>query len=209
MGWWEFIGQFNESQTAIVTTTMIIAGGAGGVVLGSLLFGGRVRDLQTALKSSIEAIEIHARETKDKLNEMNEQMASTMAALGQLRGAVSDIQSDAEVAEEQNAQPAEQDNAIRRTQLKENWYAIRNELWRRANDPSIHGKTRTRYARYGNNELGDLLDAMAQDGHLDARSRQLFLGALELWTWHRNGRPHLTEQNVQSMREFKIQLVHD
>ena len=207
MGLWEAVGQFEESQTAIVTTAMLIIGGGFGVLLGSWLFGGRVKDLQSALDESVKAINAHGDTTREKLVEMNEQLASTMAALGQLKGAVSDIQSDAAEAEEVNAGPADHHLNELRGRLKENWYAIRDELWRRANHTSVHGRTRAKYAKYGNYELPELMDAMKADGNLDERSTRLFHEALNLWTWHRNGRAPLSDGDVQKMREFKIQLV--
>lgn len=209
MNYWEAIGQFEQSQTSIVTTFMLIVGGGLGVLLGSLLFGGRVKDLQSALDESKKAISEHGKETRDKLSEMNEQLASTMAILGQLRGAVADIQTDAAEAQDDTAPPAQHQNNVLRAQLKENWYPIRDELWRKANSPSIHGRTRTRYARFGNNELGDLLSAMREDENLDERSTRLFRDALTLWNAHRNGRAALTEQAVQQMRELKLQLVQE
>jgi hypothetical protein len=204
---WAAIGQFEQSQTSIITTLMLVIGGGLGVLLGSWLFGGRVNDLQTALDKSKELVERHNKETQDKLAEMNEQLATTLAALSQLRGAVSDIRADAEQTEEDNAPIASSARNQQRAELKTYWYTIRDELWRRANDTRIHGKTRSRYARFGNNELGDLLGAMEVDENIDPRALKLFREALGLWTWHRNGKAELRDQDVQRMREFKLQLV--
>jgi hypothetical protein len=204
---WTTIGQFEDSQTSIVTTLILVVGGGLGVLFGSWLFGGRVKDLQTALDQSKALVEKHSRETQEKLGEMNDQLASTMALLGQLRGAVSDIQTDAAVVEDANAAPADHQRNTRRAALKEYWYPIRDELWRKANDPKIHGKTRTRYSNFGNNDLDGLINAMRADDNLDERTSRLFLDAFNLWTLHRNGRAPLTDQGVQQMRELKIQLV--
>ncbi|WP_291208625.1 hypothetical protein [Hyphomonas sp.] len=207
MGLWEAVGQFEDSQTAIVTTAMLIVGGGIGVLMGSWLFGGRVKDLQSALDQSVKAINEHGAKTNEKLLEMNEQLASTMAALGQLKGAVSDIQTEAAAAEEVNALPADHQLNELRTKLKENWYSIRDELWRRANDPAVHGKTRAKYSKFGNYELGELVSTMKDDGNLDDRIAKLFRDAIEFWAWHRNGRAPLSQADVQTMREYKIQLV--
>lgn len=211
MDFWAAVGNFNDSQTAIVTTAMLIVGGGIGVLLGSVLFGGRVTDLKTALdetlKLSRSAMEQHSKDTQERLSEMNEQLASTMAMLGQLKGSVADIQQDAEAAEENVGPQAQQDIAHLRGQLKQHWYAIRDELWLRANNPNIHGKTRRRYSEFSNYEIADLIAAMRADNNLDQNAADLFQRAAHFWTWHRNGRAALGENDVQQMRDFKLQLV--
>lgn len=208
---WAAIRDFNESQTAIVTTMMLIIGGGVGVLLGSWLFGGRVTNLKAALDETLTltktAMEQHSRDTQEKLSEMNEQLASTMALLGQLKSSVSDIQQDAEAAEENVGPQAQQDIAHLRGQLKQHWYAIRDELWLRANNPTIHGKTRRRYSGFSNYEIAELIAAMREDNNLSQVDAERFQRAAHLWTWHRNGRATLSENDVQQMRDFKLQLV--
>ena len=47
---WDAIGRFEDSQTQVLTTLLLLVGGGLGVWLGSMLFGGRVADLKSAIQ---------------------------------------------------------------------------------------------------------------------------------------------------------------
>ena len=72
---WAAIGQFEQSHTSIITTLMLIVGGGLGVFLGSFLFGGRVKDLKSALKESQEIIEAHKEASSKQLQDINIQLS--------------------------------------------------------------------------------------------------------------------------------------
>lgn len=191
-----------EAQASLISTAVLIVAGAIGVLLGAALFGGRVKDLKSALEASNEVIQKHQDETRSILTEMENQMSATLGAVSQLRSSVSDLRND---VEEKVTDAAGQ----RRQTFKNHWYAIRDELQRRASDPRIHGRTRTRYAGYSNNQISGLLQAMETDGNLYSREAKSYRDAQDLWTWHRNGKPNMNEDDVQKMRELAIELVPD
>ncbi|WP_018146556.1 DUF948 domain-containing protein [Henriciella marina] len=191
-----------EAQASLVSTAVLIVAGGLGVLFGAALFGGRVKNLKSALEASNEVIQKHQQEAKAQLEAMEEQMSATLGAVSQLRSSVFDLRSD---VEEKVTDAAGQ----RRQTFKNHWYAIRDELQRRASDPRIHGKTRTRYAGYSNSQISALLQAMETDGNLYSREAKAYRDAQDLWTWHRNGRPNMNEGDVQKMRELAIELVPD
>lgn len=191
-----------DSQSSLLSTVVLVIAGGLGVLLGAALFGGRVRDLKSALDASNEAIQKHQAQTTQSLADMEEQLSVTLSALTQLRSSVSDIRNDVE--EGANNVPDQL-----RQQLKTHWYNIRDELQKRAGSLRIHGRTRARYASFTNNQIGTLLQAMKEDGNIEPADAAAFKQAHDIWTWHRNGKPELPEADVRRMRELAIALVPD
>ena len=195
MGFWDSIAGLDPEQATLLSTIILVCGGGIGIIMGSWLFGGRVNDLRSALEKSRAAVEEYNDTISKKLLEMDEQMSATMEALNHLRSGMSDLRDEAQ----------SQGNQLRNA-LKRHWYSIRDEIQKAAASPQIHGRTRTRYARFTNNEISALLDAMEMDQTIGQRLGS-FRNAVELWVWHRNGRPQLTEADVQRMREIAIQTI--
>ena len=189
-----------EAQASLLSTAVLIVAGGFGVILGAMLFGGRVKNLKSALEASNEVIQKHQDEAKAQLKVMEEQMSATLGAVSQLRSSVFDLRTDVEdkVTDEAGKM---------RQAFKNHWYAIRDELQRRAANPNIHGRTRARYASYSNNEIAALIEVMQKDGFLQSSQANAFNDAHGLWTWHRNGKPNMTQADVQKMRELAIDLV--
>ncbi len=195
MNIWDSVAQLTDAQASLLSTLIIVVAGGIGIVLGSWLYGNRVRDLKSALEESRGAVEGHHRALVEKLSIMDSQISATMEAMAQLRSGVSDLRDEAD----------EQGNDLRK-QLKRHWYAIRDEIQKVAANPNIHGRTRSRYAGFTNNQIDELLNALAADHNLDGRERDFREGS-RLWTWHRNGRPQLTAEDVKAMRDIAMRSV--
>lgn len=189
-----------DAQASLISTAVLIVAGGLGVLLGASLFGGRVKNLKSALEASNEAIAKHQAETRNLLSAMEEQMSATLGAVSQLRSSVFDLRTDVE-------EKVTDEAGKLRQAFKNHWYAIRDELQRQASNPNIHGRTRTRYAGFSNNEIAALIEVMQKDGFLQSSQANAFNDAHNLWTWHRNGRPNMTQGDVQKMRELAIDLV--
>ncbi|RIJ25860.1 hypothetical protein D1224_01705 [Henriciella barbarensis] len=196
----EYWINLTDAQASLISTAVLIVAGGLGVLLGAALFGGRVKNLKSALEASNEAIENHQAETRTLLSAMEEQMSATLGAVSQLRSSVFDLRSDVE------EKVTDEAGRMRQT-FKNHWYAIRDELQRRASSPTIHGRTRTRYAGFSNNEIAALIEVMQKDGVLQSSQANAFNDAHGLWTWHRNGKPSMTQGDVQKMRELAIDIV--
>ncbi|HEV7689214.1 MAG TPA: hypothetical protein VGO52_00245 [Hyphomonadaceae bacterium] len=197
----------SPAQSSLLSTMLVIFAGGIGILLSSLLFGGRVKNLETALQASemkiklalsqsAETVEKHNKVLGEKLVVVDEQLGATLEMLGQLRSGVSDLQDTTE----QNA-----DNL--RVQLKEHWHLIRDELEKAAANPEIHGKTRLRYSKIPRYDPTDLIDAMCRDMNMDAREEH-FRAAAKLWNWHRNGKAPLALENVQQMGELAQRVLY-
>lgn len=189
-----------DGPAQVINTLILLAGGGLGILLGSWLFGGRVKDLKSALDESNDAVGEFRDQMTEKLSSVDDQLSVTLEALTQLRSSMSDLRSDVE------EQDISQGHELR-NEFKRHWYAIRDQIQKQAQDTAIHGKTRSRYARFTNNEIGQLIEAMIADDHMPPPTANALKEAHEKWVWHRNGKPEMIEADVQKMRDIALQVI--
>ncbi|MEZ5956623.1 MAG: hypothetical protein R3C27_05345 [Hyphomonadaceae bacterium] len=203
----EYWTNLSDAQASLLSTLIIVVAGGLGVLLSAALFGGRVKNLETALaqtegkinevlQSSSKRVDEFNAQVAEKLGAVDEQFSATLDALGQLRNSVASLQDSAD----KNADTL-------RDQLSSHWYAIATSLEEIASNPKIHGKTRARYSKIPRRTLNDLYNTLASEGHIPADKAADYRAALELWSWHRNGRPALSENDVEKMKELALRLV--
>jgi len=196
-----------EAQASLLSTLVIVLAGGLGVLLSAVLFGGRVKNLEDALaktegelakvlQSSSDRVDAFNAQLTEKLATVDEQFSATLDALGQLRNGVASLQDEAE----KNADSL-------RDQLSAHWYAIASSLEEIASNPKIHGRTRARYSKIPRRTLNELHGTLLAEGQIPADKASEFKSALDLWSWHRNGKPTLTQQEVDRMKEWAIRLA--
>lgn len=206
----------SPGQGTIISGALTFLAAVVGVLLGSWLFSGRVRDLKSAVDASDRLIAAHAKAVEQALSSMSERLAGVdvqigtlIESSGRLQGAVGDIQS-AQASDIQNSFSSSDMNSAdlpdTRAQLWDQWEAIRDELERIAADPLIDGRTRARYARIDRRRYGALVEALMRDNLLGARA-DAFRQAVILWQQHRAGRRRPTTADVQQMKEYRGQIV--
>lgn len=195
------------AQATIISGVCTLAAALFGVLFGWWLFSGRVSDLKSAIKESDNLIKQHRSDVQvaltglgSSLSDLQLQFSTTLEALGQLRGSVSDIQSS--TLEE----PANETQANRREQVRSDWNAIRDVLERTAAAPDVDGRTRAKYARIDRRKYWELVDALARDGAL-AKHEDAFRQAVALWMRYRNGRREPTTADATSISNLRAQLV--
>ena len=196
-----------DAQAALLSTLVIVVAGGVGVLFRVAVFGKRVRSLESALeeterkihatlRASATTVDTFNASVAEKLATVDEQFSATLDALGQLRNSVAGLQDAADKSADSL-----------RDQLSAHWNAIASGLEEIASDQTIHGKTRARYSRIPRRTLNELYDTLIEDGRIPAERAKDFKSAIELWSWHRNGRPPLSQQDVDKMKELAIRLV--
>lgn len=203
----ELWANLTDAQASLLSTLLIVLAGGVGVLFSAMLFGSRVKNLETALtategkisavldNSSKRVDEFNA-QLSEKLGAVDEQFSATLDALGQLRNSVASLQ-DA----------TEKTSDTLRDQLSAHWGVVASALEEIASNPRIHGKTRARYSKISRRTLHELYNTLLADGHIPAEKAAEFKSALDLWSWHRNGRPTLTQQDVDRMKELAIRVA--
>jgi hypothetical protein len=190
-----FWSALTEAQATIIAALLTIIAAVIGVGLGAWLFGGRVKDLDSAIKASEAILLTHKGAVETTLAEIRTQMASLSETIGQVRGTI---------AEQQSAN--EDDDGAPWREAREAWEAVRDELERIAAKPDIDGRRRAKYARLDRRRYQDLIASVGDDGYL-APNRPLYEEAVGLWVKYRNGRKNPTKADLARLKEIQGQLV--
>lgn len=184
-------------------------------MLGSWLFGGRVRDMKGALDASDKLLADHSASVEKALINITErvtglesQFTATLEGLGQLRGNVSDLQSVAAPTTEgtNTSGTNARETPTASEKLRDDWDAIREELERRAADPAVDGRTRAKYARIDRRRYLDLIDALADDAVLGSEAPS-YRDAARIWQKYRSGRSIPTAVDAANMSSLRQKLV--
>ena len=182
-----------------------------GVALGWRLFGGRVRDLKSALDKSDELLRNHQstvikalESIKLKLQSIDELAITTTAGISKIRGDIGEIGDAQALANEPNA--ASKADLSNQASMKELWTAIRDKLEMAAAESSLDGRTRAKYARIDRRRYRDLVEAMAMDGALGANTAE-YRQALEIWSRYRSGRNTPSAADSTAMTQLARKLA--
>ncbi len=197
---WEGLTQ---GQGTVIAALITLVAALGGVVLGWLLFSGRVKSLETALTVVESNVQTHLRTVESALRDyeekLNEQLASLSSQLVNVSSSVAEIPTSlpGDIAP---AQQKAQDN------MRANWERIRNNLEAIAANLTIDGRTRARYARIDRRRYADLVSALDIDGKLGAENI-LYRNAVELWQKFRTGRATPSADEVQAMQDLAHRIT--
>ncbi len=189
----EFWRTVTDAQATIISALLTVFAAVSGVLLGSWLFGGRVRDLKGSVQETEEILKKHKDEVETNLSALRE-------GIGKLRGDVNDIQT---VTVDEISSEGEERN---RNDLRDSWIAIRDEIERIAAGKDIDGRTRAKYGRIDRRNYGVLIEALNKDGFLNNQAKS-FLSAAALWQRYKSGRAIPSQNEVAEMQKYKNALV--
>ncbi|SEL39558.1 hypothetical protein SAMN04515666_103617 [Bosea lupini] len=205
----EFWNSLTQGQGTVISGFLTLLAAITGVLIGSWLFGSRVKDLKSAVDASDQLLRKHGSEVdatlaaiRDKISEMQKSFATTSEQLNDLRGSVADLEaasSPETVTEPVQAGTEEQPSP--REQIRQGWLTVRDALEHIAARPQIDGRTRARYARIDRRRYPQLVEALAADGLLAANA-DAFWEASALWQAYRGGRSEPTAREITRMSEL-------
>jgi hypothetical protein len=186
-------------QATLISGFLTLVAAIVGVMLGSWLFSGRVRDLKAALDESDKFIRDHKTSVESSLDELKSHLhafiVSTDESLGQIRGQINDDTSE-------SIQELDTPALDRRDELKAEWSAIRDDLERKAANTDVDGRTRAKYWRIDRRNYIDLVNALDKDHKLGNNASQ-YRAAVNLWHQFRNGRVVVNQEDVKQMMELR------
>lgn len=206
----QFWAKVTEPQAIIISGLLTIIAAVLGVLFGSILFGGRVKNIKEALDKIEQQLKSHASLVGDTLDRVKGDLEGLQVEVSKARG---DIQQAADAAEanaivagvEQNTVVAPELPALGR--LREAWEAVRVELERRSRDASIDGRTRAKYGRIDRRSYQSLIDLMTWDENLSDEDAAMFSLALQIWMQHRNGRMEVSAESLSKIELLRQSLV--
>jgi len=201
--WWTTL---TAPQATLLSGGLTFLAAVAGVLLGWWLLSGKVKDLRGAIEESDKLMKQHSAsvatalgEVRSKVGALDAQFTTTLESLGQLRGAVGDIQS---AASPEESAPAEASREV----LRAAWERIRDHLERLAANPQIDGRTRAKYGRIDRRRYLDLVDALDWDQQL-ADLGDRYREAVTLWQQHRTGRRAPSSKACEQMVRLRNELV--
>lgn len=206
MGISEFWNSLTDAQATVLASLITITAALLGVVLGSVLFGGRVNTLERSLSRAEELLEKHRiavtatlADIQQKLITLDEQAAANISTSNQILGNVIELPESGQVdgtTEEQRDQSAE---------LRAKWNAVRDELESEAANLEIDGRTRAKYSRIDRRSYPDLIAAMKADGLLRGTA-DLYSRAVAIWHVNKNGRRQPSKEEISELSDILARI---
>jgi hypothetical protein len=157
-------------------------------VFGSILFGGKVRSLETALKETEEKVTKFRESVEKQMADVEPQIGAVLAIVRELQNATEELNMG------QDAPKTNEHAAPTRDNLKAVWYEIRDKIEATASSSRIGGRTRAKYGRIARYSYEDLIRSMSRDGHV-AGYENAMLEANNIWQTYQR-RPENPSQEV-------------
>ena len=185
-----------EAQATVIAAILTIFAAVFGVLLGSWLFGSRVKDLQSGVSASKVVLDAHRSEVENTLREIKGEMASLLETFGQVRGSLADQQSTNEEA----PAPAVWED------IRAAWESVRDRIEQLAVRPDIDGRTRAKYARIDRRSYYNVINTMANDDSLPGDPGD-FSQAYTLWMRYRNNRREPAPGDLAELRNIRDRVT--
>lgn len=217
---WETL---TEPQAILLSSLITVIAAVMGVLLGWWLFAGKVKSLAEAVEHTEGILNGHKDATTNTLNEIVQQVASSLEAINTLRGQIADqvaaqevapILAEASILEARDTVEAygelgeiETLAAPDRSAVVDAWDSIRAEIERLAADPGIDGRTRAKYSRVDRRSYKYLIDLMDWDGTIPNPKANQLREAHEIWMSYRNGRRQVSVADLNRLLALKETLV--
>lgn len=213
MGLWATV---NSAQATILSALLNIMAAIVGVILGWLLFSGKVASLRTAIDQSDKILTAHKTFTENEIGLISESLRTITESLraitesvGTVQGRVAEIQAvqsanpESQGFVETDGAPREADD--RRARLVESWDSVRARLEQIATREDIDGRTRAALARIDRRSYADLVRALSARGLLSS-NEQLFVEAVAIWHQYRNGRRVPSDSDLARIQSIATQI---
>lgn len=188
-----------HAQSAVILAALTITAVIIGLFFGSILSRRRAHHLKSALEDTNTQNELLKYEVDSALGEVQQYLTTTVEGIGQLRAAVSEIPTSAD-------RPNQSGDWASLDQIRDDWNAIRDDLERRAADPKIHGRTRSKYGRVDRRSYPTLIDMMNANGNLQHEVAD-FRAAHSIWSQHKRGHQPPDQAPAIQMNMLRQRLV--
>ncbi|WP_146227516.1 hypothetical protein [Pseudoroseicyclus aestuarii] len=201
----EWLVDLTQPQATLGSGVITFLGAIAAVVLGWLLFSGKVKDIKSALDTTDQLLTAHQARVQQSLADVEEKLSSLTASTAQIRADVSDRQAiDEEEAEAPDVQAGIHE--LNFEDLSFNWLKIRDRLEEIASDTRIDGRTAAKYSRIDRRKYADLVASLNKDGELGDKGEE-FLEAAQIWASHRSRKKEPTQDSIQRMIDLALLLA--
>ncbi|MFS4436654.1 hypothetical protein ACMA5I_00435 [Paracoccaceae bacterium GXU_MW_L88] len=200
----QWLINLTQPQATLGSGVVTFLGAICAVLLGWMLFSGKIRDMKSTIQETDDILKEHQFEVKKTLDEIESKLSSLTASAAQIRADVADNQAfDTDEADEK----AEVDgNELSFEDLSSSWWKIRDTLESIASDPEIDGRTAAKYARIDRRSYSDLIESLDFDGKLGSDGDR-FLEAAKIWLSHRPRKKKPSQEVIMRMVALANSLV--
>lgn len=196
----EVWNNLSDGQGAVLAALLTIVAALVGVIFGSILFGGKVRSLETALQKTEDNVIKFRESVENQMADVEPQIGAVLAIVRDLQNATEELSS------EQEAPATAEHAAPTRENLKAVWHQIRDKIEETASSPLIGGRTRAKYGRIPRYSYEELIRSISRDGYLGTYEAAL-LEANSIWQNYQR-RPENPPQNVfDRLQELRDQIA--
>ena len=196
----EVWNNLTDGQGAVVAAILTIVAAVIGVIFGSILFGGKVRSLETALNATEENVRKFRETVERQMSDVEPQIATVLAL-------VRDLQNTAEEVSIGRAAPQTMDAmAPTRDNLKAVWHEIRDKIEKTASSSQIGGRTRAKYGRFSRYSYEDLIKSMSRDGYV-AGYEGAMLEANSIWQDYQRRSDTPSPEDFHRLQKLRDQIV--
>lgn len=205
-----------EGQGAVLNGLLTLISAVAGVLLGAVLFGNRVRDIETAIERSKETVELHFTKTEDTLAKVRDMAAELEAVVAALPAQLNRL----EIAVEQQGDTSlddasgidltddpSTDELDPRANIRRDWARIRDHLEALATDPKIDGRTRAKYMRIDRRSYGDFIEALEHDDTITGSAARLAREAYSLRNSFKRRHAPPTTDELTRMQSLADQII--
>lgn len=196
-----------EAQGLVINGLLTLLAAIGGVLLGATMFGGRVRDLKSAIAESQAAVNSHIANMDDTLKVVKEKAHNLDGLLGALSSQVGRIEANQAEAEQglfdedaADQNEIEDAGAPTREAIFALWHQARDRLEALANNPEIDGRTRAKYFRIDRRSYDPFISALQRDEILTEAAADAARAAYKLRNGFRRRQSPPTVEEYARMR---------
>ena len=193
-------------QGSAISGLFTMLGAVVGILLANHFFAGRVKTLREALDEAHSMLTDHAAKTTQTLASISERLLILDTQSSSLASGVARIESNTADISDHALGDGPQGEAENWNALRLDWFAIRDDLERRASNDQIDGRTRAAYGRVDRRRYGELIEKMRNGGNLSSADAKKFDEALAIWQRYKNGRARVTPIDAGRLKKLRADL---
>ncbi|SDD59449.1 hypothetical protein SAMN05421538_1023 [Paracoccus isoporae] len=208
----------SEAQAIIINGVLTVFAAAVGVLLGRLLFSGKVKNITEAIEASQQVVDTHLSKMDETLEKINDKANGLDEILSAVTERLNKTAYEADLGDEEVegiservsdlpqthlASVVDSDNGASRDEIRSLWRDISDYIEEIASNPAIDGRTRAKYFRIDRRAYRDLINALLYDDRISKSTAEAAEEAYALRNSFRRRELDPTKHELDRMKQLK------